>query len=477
MAFIYYDIFFLILFISATALFLYTHRKNLKRQGILYLYRTGIGLKFIESTTKKYSNLLRRSQYIVVTCGYILMILITIMIVKFSYSYLTSPDIARELRIPVIMPLIPYIDSLFNLDFLPPFYFTYWIIIIAVIAIPHEFFHGIFARLNNIKVHSTGFGFLGPFLAAFVEPDEKQMSKAKKFPQLAILASGTFANILATILFIIFIWVFFALAFSPQGVFFSSYSGEVIPISGISMVMGVPFYGTSLPENFENNSIINLTSNGKTYFTTNTAISQAIEKDALAIFAYEDAPAFKAGLSGAIVSIDGVKTSSYEDLKNILEKKSPGDNINIITYTKEGEKEFNIQLAEKNGKAFLGIGRIDVSMLQRRGLISSLSMKFYTLLDPLKSAQYIDGIYYKSLIGDFGMFIYNLLWWLVVINLSVALVNMLPLGIFDGGRFFLLTIWGITGSKRVGEIAFRISTWIFLILIVLLMVKWLLIFV
>ena len=86
-------------------------------------------------------------------------------------------------------------------------------------------------------------------------------------------------------------------------------------------------------------------------------------------------------------------------------------------------------------------------------------------------------VYYESTFGDAGQFIYHFLWWTVLISLSVALVNMLPLGIFDGGRFFYLTIWGITGSKKVGEIAFKLSTYLLLLVIVALMVKWLLIFV
>jgi hypothetical protein len=60
-------------------------------------------------------------------------------------------------------------------------YFTYWIVAIALVAIFHEGFHGIFARFYNIKIKSTGFGFLGPFLAFFVEQDDKQMQKAKPF--------------------------------------------------------------------------------------------------------------------------------------------------------------------------------------------------------------------------------------------------------------------------------------------------------
>ena len=171
-SFMFYDLIFFLLFTLATIIFLYKRKHNLKRQGLMYLYRTRIGLKIIDWTSEKFEKILRPMQLLIVGCGYILMVSMVWLLAKFTYIYSVS-DIAKQIKIPPILPLFPYATDLFKLDFLPPFYFTYWIIIIAVIAISHEFAHGIFARLNKIKVHSTGFGFLGPFLAAFVEPDEK----------------------------------------------------------------------------------------------------------------------------------------------------------------------------------------------------------------------------------------------------------------------------------------------------------------
>ena len=51
-------------------------------------------------------------------------------------------------------------------------------------------------------------------------------------------------------------------------------------------------------------------------------------------------------------------------------------------------------------------------------------------------------------------------------------MNMLPVGSLDGGRFFMITIWGITGSKRAGELAFKISTWIVLLLLLASLFQW-----
>ncbi len=216
--FVVYDLVFFVLFTLFVILFLYKRRKKLEREGILYLYRTSWGLKTIDRIGKKYKKTLKFFSYVSIVTGYILMASILYLVFQIVYLYYKFPDVVRAVKVPPIVPLIPYLPEIFKISFLPPFYFTYWIIIIAIIAIPHEFFHGIFARFYKIKVKSTGFGFLGPFLAAFVEPDEKQMSKSKISNQLAILSSGTFANVLTAILFFLLLWVFFITMFVPSGV-------------------------------------------------------------------------------------------------------------------------------------------------------------------------------------------------------------------------------------------------------------------
>jgi len=455
MSFIIYDVIFLILFTLITALFLYTKRQNLKREGLLYLYRTSIGLKIIDWTSKKFSKILRPMQYLVVTSGYLLMGFMVWALIKLSYVYLTSPTLARELKAPIIFPLIPYLPELFKLDFLPPFYFTYWIIVIAIIAIPHEFAHGIFARLHNIKVHSTGFGFLGPFLAAFVEPDEKQVQKTKNFAQLSILASGTFANVLMTILFGLVFWLFFAMAFTPAGVYFNAYATSPVNISEVSFIDNVTL---------ENLTLVKIVANNQTYFTDQIVINLSKSNASFYILAYDDSPAFAALLSGAITEINGQKINSFDSLKESIQSHSPGDEVIVKTLVgnrKKEVREYNITLSEKDGKAFLGIG---IAPPQRSRLLGVFYDQIAKISDPF--------IYYQSAWGDFGIFIKDLLWWIVLINIGVALTNMLPLGIFDGGRFFYITVFALTKKQKVAEKAFKISTYTLLALVAVLMIKW-----
>ena len=455
MKFIIYDLVFLVLFTLTVVIFLYTHRKNLKREGLLYLYRTKIGIKFIDSFTKKYKKILKPLQYLVIFSGYALMITVLWVLVKISWAYLTSPFLAKAIKVPILIPLIPYLPDIFHLDFLPSFPFTYWIIIIAIIAIPHEFAHGIFARLNKIKVHSTGFGFLGPFLAAFVEPDEKQMNKAKKFPQLAILASGTFANVIFTVIFIFLLWIFFISTFAPAGVYFNTYSVSILNTSEITF-----------PSNFSlDSAYVPVISGNNTYYANPQVLKQTLDSKFPYIQALDDSPAFKSNLSGAISEIDGKKILSFDELKETLNSKSPYQEITITTINDKLKtdkiKEQKITLSERNGRAFLGIGIIPPSS---SGLLGSV----YNIIAEIKNPL----VYYQSYLGDFGLFIYNLLWWTVMISLSVALVNMLPVGIFDGGRFFFLTVWGITGSEKFARKLFKIITIAILVLVAALMLKW-----
>src|SRR3990167_3661182 len=226
MNFIKYDIILLILFVLFVSLFLYRNRKNLKRDGLLFLYKTKWGIKLIDKTAKKFPKTLKNLSYVSIGVGYLLMAGMLYLFGKIVWVYISAPEIVREIKVPPITPLIPYLPQAFKLDFLPPFYFTYWIVIIAIIAITHEMAHGIFMSRYNIKIKSTGFAFFPYFFpifpAAFVEQDEKSMNKAKGFKQLVVLSAGTFANVLTAVLFFVVLLIFFSFAFSASGVVFDS---------------------------------------------------------------------------------------------------------------------------------------------------------------------------------------------------------------------------------------------------------------
>jgi membrane-associated protease RseP (regulator of RpoE activity) len=111
-------------------------------------------------------------------------------------------------------------------------------------------------------------------------------------------------------------------------------------------------------------------------------------------------------------------------------------------------------------KAWIGVGYAEI---KSTGLIRQI-------VDALSSFKK-KYIYYEPR-SDLTLFIYNLLWWLILISISVALMNMLPMGIFDGGKFFYLTILSLTKSEKKAELWYNISTYFLLGLFLLLMILW-----
>lgn len=460
MAFIVYDLILLVLFVAGVSFFLYRKRQNLKKEGLLFLYKTPWGLKLIEKTGKKYPKTLRMLSYVSVALGYVLMIFVLYFILRVVWLYLFNIEFVKAVKVPPITPIVPYIDKV--IPGLPSFYFTYWIIILAVIAITHEFAHGIYSVYNKIKVKSTGFGFfpffLPVFLAAFVELDEKKMQKQKIFPQLSILSAGTFANVLTAIFFLIIMSLFFSFAFHPAGVVFDDYAYSVVPISTITMISNMTFENPTYNELTALENYTNVKTENKEYYK----LKGFIDKESVLV--YENSPAIRNGFSGAILNVGGENIKNIEDLSESLEKKKPGEKIIIKTKTNEGENNYEITLGKSpfnESKAWLGI----VFENYDSGKISG---KIATIMDSIKDKN----IYYQPKFDGVSIFIYNLFWWIILISISVALINMLPVGIFDGGRFFYLTVLAITKNKKIARKLFGLSTMFFLFLLLLVMFAW-----
>ena len=56
--------------------------------------------------------------------------------------YILHPEITKIIKAPPIAPLIPYFPKLFGMEsFFPPFYFTYFIVALAIVAVVHELSH------------------------------------------------------------------------------------------------------------------------------------------------------------------------------------------------------------------------------------------------------------------------------------------------------------------------------------------------
>jgi len=456
----FYDLIFLAVFTLLVVIFLYKRRKNLKREGPLYLYKTQIGIKIIDYFGKKHAKFISYLEYVIIFTGYILMAASVFMIGQVVYIFVRFPEFVKAAKIPPIAPLIPYIGEIFKADYLPPFYFTYWIVILGITAVVHEFFHGIIARKNNVRIKSTGFAFLGPFFGAFVEQDDKQMKKLKARNQISILAAGSFSNLLLTLLFLIILIIFSVLAFAPSGAIFNYYPTSAINVSGVVLVTN-----ETLAISF-NSEVINLTrisAENRSYFIDSKFAGNL--NNFTIIAGFDDAPAIRAGILGTITEINGVKIRNDADLKKILLQLSPGDSVAVKSIVSGNNvKESHITLGNRpdnSSRAYLGVAVIPA----RAGI-------FLKVREGLSFFRDVNTYYAPKCCEELTIFIYNLLWWMVLINLSVALFNMLPVGIFDGGRVFYLTVFRITKSKKFAQKAYSLMVYLFIAVFVLLTLFW-----
>ena len=233
------------------------------------------------------------------------------------------------------------------------------------------------------------------------------------------------------------------------------------------MVNGIPLNNASynnLLETLNETGLNEIKVDNKEYLTTKEILENQKDNQEN-ILVYNSAPAIKEKLGSIITEINNVKIDNIDKLVEELSRYSPGDEVIIKTKSEEESfMEKTLILEEHPGKpgvAWLGIGFLNQ---ERSGIVG----KIVNTLSSFKKPH----VYYEPKFDGISLFIYNLLWWLILISISVALINMLPVGIFDGGRFFYLTILGLTGSEKTARRFLAFSTQFFLFILLLLMILW-----
>jgi len=196
-----------IAFIAAIILFLLANRKKIQVQSLLFpfiyfiLLRTKLGIVAMEKIARKCRSFIIALSTIGVVVGFAAMAYVAFELVKSTFLLLT-----KTAAVPSIMPVLPIQAK--GVFFVPLFY---WLFSIFIIAVVHEFSHGIVARAYKLPVVSSGIAVLGlviPLIpAAFVEPDEKKLAKASTRAQLSVFAAGSFANILLALILILLLGI------------------------------------------------------------------------------------------------------------------------------------------------------------------------------------------------------------------------------------------------------------------------------
>jgi membrane-associated protease RseP (regulator of RpoE activity) len=205
-----FDVILFVLFLITLSTILLIKRKQLVLQKIIHpilyiiMYRTTWGLTLMDRISTKYRAIVKFFGYISIGIGFAGMLYISLGIISFVLKLIFQPT-ADVSGVSFVLPFthIPGIGYLS---------FTHWILAIFVLAIVHEFSHGVVARAHNVPVKSSGFAVFGIIIplipAAFVEPDEKKLSKMSDIVQYSVFAAGPMANlILAILLVMIFPYV------------------------------------------------------------------------------------------------------------------------------------------------------------------------------------------------------------------------------------------------------------------------------
>jgi len=141
------------------------------------------------------------------------------------------------------------------------------IIALASVLIVHEMSHGLLARIADVKLDSAGVVLFGliPF-GAFVEPDEKQMSKIKKYEENRILVAGSASNILLSIISFFALTTIVFLTYDLRSEGYVVDSGNLPKGVIIQKIAGVQYYGQNL--SLAPNTQVEIITDEETFFRT-----------------------------------------------------------------------------------------------------------------------------------------------------------------------------------------------------------------
>nr|MBA4405451.1 hypothetical protein [Nanoarchaeum sp.] len=384
------DYFLLVLFGLVLTAFLLFKRKNVEVQKVVWyfiymiMYRTKWGLKKMDAIAFKLKKHRNALSYTSITLGFVGMALMLVLFLISVFRYFFVEKTA------VVAPLLPGA----TIPGLPHLSFIHWILAIFILATVHEMSHGIFARMHNIKIKSSGFAIFGIVLpiipAAFVEQDDKDMQKKSKKAQLAVLSAGTFANFVTA-----------GVAFLILTLLVSPLTGNLIQEQGVM-------------------------------------IAEVNEGGAADLAGVQ--------VGEIITQVNEVRVNSLDELTAVLNETEPYEKISLVT---ENDTYYLTLMENPDGKDY---GYMGVSLGVKADYNPELVDKY--------------GLSQLKILLWFSILIY----WIFLTNFMVGLVNLLPMGIVDGGLMFYIALGHFVKNEKTVKIIFTIVSAILLILLLFFMI-------
>lgn len=181
---------------------------------------------------------------LLVCLGFVLtaVLLFAINMVKFlqliaiDFNLIPSPPPTEEIVTVDFVPAIPGLSISF--ETLP-----YFMVAITIAAALHELAHGVAARAEGIKLKSTGLVFFLFFFGAFVEPEEKSVTKATVRQRLRVYSAGAFINLLLVLVFLLLLTPLFFNAILSPGFATHPDGALIVDVCPAGMDSGCPAEG------------------------------------------------------------------------------------------------------------------------------------------------------------------------------------------------------------------------------------------
>lgn len=203
----------------------------------------------------------------------------------------------------------------------------------------------------------------------------------------------------------------------------------------------------------------------------------------------EEYPAYEAGIKAGdtIISIDGDKVSSWNEVQ-LLIQTTKGKELEIVVKGEDGKKR-NVTLTpekveNEDGSTSYIVG-VGMGGKVEKGFIPSIKYAFETtgslfkLMIVTVKELFTGGVAVKELSGPVGIYsvvgeqakqgIQSILYLISFLSINVGVINLIPFPAFDGGRILFLIIEKITRKSIPTNVENTINSIGFLLLLALML--------
>lgn len=214
----------------------------------------------------------------------------------------------------------------------------------------------------------------------------------------------------------------------------------------------------------------------------------AVSNDAIVSELVKDGPAEKAGIEvgDKILKINGNKVKSNDDVAIYIQIESKDKPITFTVDRDGSKKDIKVKPVkeEVEGNTIYRVGIMSSGKVEHGFLASvkysftKIGSLFRQMIITLKGL-FTGGLSVKQLSGPVGIYnvvgtqreagIQNILYLIALLSVNVGFINLLPLPAFDGGRILFLIIEKIKGSPVSPELENKIHTIGFILLLVLML--------